>query len=114
MAVRLFAFTCGTVTGSFDRLMAGGEGDITMPVPAFLIEHANGRALFDSGLHPDCQRDPAGRLGARLAGLFRIGFRPGDEVSARLEAIERAGARIFFGHDPEFWKGVPQAPASVA
>jgi hypothetical protein len=29
------------------------------------------------------------RLGARLAGLFRIGIRPGEEVSARLEAIDR-------------------------
>ena len=25
-----------------------------------LIEHPKGRALFDTGLHPDCQRDPAG------------------------------------------------------
>jgi hypothetical protein len=35
------------------------------------------------------QHDPAGRLGARLAGLFRIGIQPGDEVSARLAAIDR-------------------------
>ena len=27
------------------------------------------------------------------------------------EALEKAGARLFFGHDPEFWKDVPQAPA---
>jgi len=32
----------------------------------------------------------------------------------RLEALERSGARIFFGHDPEFWRSVPQAPASIA
>jgi len=32
-----------------------------------------------------------------------------DEL-ARLEA---AGARIFFGHDAEFWKTVPQAPATI-
>ena len=32
----------------------------------------------------------------------------------RLEAFERGGARIFFGHDPEFWKSVPQAPATIA
>ena len=89
MTVKLYAFTCGTVTGEFGRLMEGGEGDITLPVPVFLIEHPKGRALFDTGLHPDCQRDPARRLGARLAGLFRIGFQPGDEVSARLEAIDR-------------------------
>ena len=26
-----------------------------------------------------------------------------------LEALEKSGARIFFGHDPEFWQTVPQA-----
>ena len=29
----------------------------------------------------------------------------------RLAALEAGGARIFFGHDPEFWRTVPQAPA---
>jgi len=32
----------------------------------------------------------------------------------RLEALERSGARIFFGHDPDFWQTVPQAPLPVA
>ncbi len=32
----------------------------------------------------------------------------------RLRELEARGARIFFGHDPDFWKGVPQAPAAVA
>jgi hypothetical protein len=31
----------------------------------------------------------------------------------RLRALEGAGARLVFGHDPEQWKGVPQAPAAV-
>jgi len=94
MTVKLYAFTCGTLTGEFAHLMEGGEGDITVPIPVFLIEHPKGRALFDTGLHPDCQHDPAGRLGPRLAGLFRIGFRPGEEVSARLEAIDRDPGKI--------------------
>jgi N-acyl homoserine lactone hydrolase len=38
--------------------MEGGEGDITVPIPVYLIEHPKGRALFDTGLHPDCQHDP--------------------------------------------------------
>ena len=94
MTVKLYAFTCGTVTGEFAHLMEGGEGDITVPIPVFLIEHSKGRALFDTGLHPDCQHDPAGRLGSRLAGLFRIGFQPGEEVSTRLEAIDRDPGKI--------------------
>jgi N-acyl homoserine lactone hydrolase len=31
----------------------------------------------------------------------------------RLTALENSGARIFFGHDPEFWKTVPQAPELI-
>jgi N-acyl homoserine lactone hydrolase len=31
----------------------------------------------------------------------------------RLAALEGGGARIFFGHDPEFWQGVPQAPDAI-
>jgi N-acyl homoserine lactone hydrolase len=94
MKIRLYAFTCGTVTGEFGRLMQGGEGDITLPIPVYLIEHPNGVALFDTGLHPDCQQDPSGRLGARLAGLFRIAFVAGEEISARLAAIGRDPAQV--------------------
>jgi N-acyl homoserine lactone hydrolase len=31
----------------------------------------------------------------------------------RLEALEKGGAKLIFGHDLEFWKGVPQAPAPL-
>jgi N-acyl homoserine lactone hydrolase len=44
MTVKLYAFTCGTLTGEFAHLMEGGEGDITVPIPVFLIEHPKGRA----------------------------------------------------------------------
>jgi N-acyl homoserine lactone hydrolase len=94
MTIKLYAFICGTVTGEFARLMEGGEGEITMPVPVYLIEHPKGRALFDTGLHPDCRYDPAGRLGTRLAELFRIGLRSGEDVGARLEAIDRDPGKI--------------------
>ena len=33
------------------------------------------------------------------------------ELLDRLEALEKGGAKLFFGHDPDFWKDVPQAPA---
>ena len=31
----------------------------------------------------------------------------------RIRALQAAGARIFYGHDAEFWETVPQAPAEV-
>lgn len=94
MTVKLHAFTCGIITGPKGHMMVGEEGEITFPVPAYLIEHPKGRVLFDTGLHPDLQRDPEQRLGARLAQMFQIGFRPGEEVSARLEAIDRDPGKI--------------------
>jgi len=89
MTVKLYAFTCGTVTGEFAHLMEGGEGDITVPIPFFLVEHPKGRVLFDTGLHPDCQHDPARRLGPRLAALFPYRLSAGEEITARLEVIDR-------------------------
>jgi len=35
-------------------------------------------------------------------------------VEVEMEVLKRWGARISFGHDPEFWRSVPQAPASIA
>jgi N-acyl homoserine lactone hydrolase len=89
MTINLYAFTCGTVTGEFAHLMEGGEGDITVPIPFFLVEHPKGRVLFDTGLHPDCQHDPARRLGPRLAALFPYRLSAGEEITARLEVIDR-------------------------
>ena len=31
-----------------------------------------------------------------------------------IRALRDAGVRIFYGHDAEFWKGVPQAPVAIA
>ena len=74
MSLAVHAFTCGHLTGNFGRLMEGGEGRIRLPIPAYLIEHPKGTALFDTGMHPDCQHDPAARLGARLTGLFEFDY----------------------------------------
>jgi glyoxylase-like metal-dependent hydrolase (beta-lactamase superfamily II) len=94
MTLKVYAFTCGHLTGDLGHLMEGGEGRIRLPIPAYLIEHPKGTALFDTGMHPDCQHDPAGRVGARLAALFDFDFAPGEEISARLAALGRDPAKI--------------------
>src|SRR5690349_24746157 len=58
MTVKLYAMTCGHLTGKLAYLMEGGEGEVKLPIPAYLIEHPKGRALFDTGMHPACQHDP--------------------------------------------------------
>jgi N-acyl homoserine lactone hydrolase len=94
MSLNVYALTCGWLEGDFGRLMEGGEGRIRLPIPAYLIEHPKGTALFDTGMHPDCQRDPAARVGERVARLFDFDFHPGEEVSARLAALGRDPARV--------------------
>jgi glyoxylase-like metal-dependent hydrolase (beta-lactamase superfamily II) len=94
VSLAVYALTCGWLEGDLGHLMEGGEGRVRLPIPAYLIEHPNGTALFDTGMHPDCQRDPAARVGARIAGLFAFDYHPGEEISARLRALGRDPARV--------------------
>lgn len=94
MGLTVFALTCGHLEGELSYLMEGGEGRVRLPIPSYLIEHPKGRVLFDAGMHIDCQRDPAGRLGPRLVSLFDFDYHPGEEVGARLSALGRDPAEV--------------------
>jgi glyoxylase-like metal-dependent hydrolase (beta-lactamase superfamily II) len=94
MTVKLYAMTCGHLTGQLGHLMEGGEGEVRLPIPAYLIEHPKGTALFDTGMHPDCQLEPRARAGERINSLFRFHYSRGEEISGRLQAIGRDPLRI--------------------
>jgi glyoxylase-like metal-dependent hydrolase (beta-lactamase superfamily II) len=97
MTVKLYAMTCGRLVGPFAHLMEGGEGDVALPIPSYLIEHPKGRALYDTGMHPDCRTNPVGRLGERVLKLFDFRhYGPDDDVKSRLESIDRDPAKIDF------------------
>ena len=85
--VRLFALTCGWLTGSLGGFLAGENGRLRVPVPCFLIDHPQGKVLFDSGLHPEAQTDPAARLGV-AARLFDVEFGADEDVARRLAALD--------------------------
>jgi N-acyl homoserine lactone hydrolase len=93
--VRLFALTCGWLTGPTGNFLAGEKGRLRVPVPAYLIEHPRGLALFDTGLHPAAATDPAGRLGA-AASFFQVHFMPGEDVAGRLAALGMDAGRVHF------------------
>jgi N-acyl homoserine lactone hydrolase len=85
------------VSNRESRLPDGrGEGQAELPIPSYLIEHPRGTVLFDTGMHPDCQHDPARRVGSRIAGLFSFRCESGEEISARLKAIDHDPARLDF------------------
>jgi glyoxylase-like metal-dependent hydrolase (beta-lactamase superfamily II) len=80
--LNLYAFTCGTLNLRRAFLVAGHDGRIDVPVTAYLLEHPNGDAVFDTGLHVRFQRFE-GR-----AGLARnVDFLPTDTIAARLAAL---------------------------
>jgi N-acyl homoserine lactone hydrolase len=97
MSVKLYALTCGHLNGPFDTLMEGGEGRIDLPIPSFLIEHPKGRAVYDTGMHPQLRTDAKGRLGERLVGVFDFaGYGPKDDIKSKLESIDRDPGKIDF------------------
>src|SRR5215470_1457326 len=92
--MKLYAMTCGRLTTGRDVLMEGGEGEVTIPIPAYLIEHPKGMVLFDTGMHPECQTDPAGHNSKRVTELLKFHYNAGEEVNARLMAMDRDPAKI--------------------
>jgi glyoxylase-like metal-dependent hydrolase (beta-lactamase superfamily II) len=85
--MRVFAFTCGWLTGPLGLFLEGLRGRLRVPIPAYLIDHPRGKVLFDSGLHPAAGPDPAARLG-RMAEIFEVEYGAGEDVASRLTALD--------------------------
>ena len=86
MSVRVFAFTCGVLRAPLAMFIEGGEGEVAVPVPGFLVDHPAGKLLFDTGMHPEARSDPKGRLGP-IAEIFRPEMTAEDDVGRRLESL---------------------------
>ncbi|HEY0302344.1 MAG TPA: MBL fold metallo-hydrolase, partial [Rhizomicrobium sp.] len=86
MSVTLFAFTCGTVTGASNGFLAGEPGKLSVPVPAYLIEHPQGRVLFDTGLNLAIRQEKNRLLGP-TAGDWEIDFPEGADIASQLARL---------------------------
>jgi len=63
-AKRMWALPNAELTVPRSLLMHGGSNDlVTVPCPAYLIEHPKGLVLFDTGCHPDVAVDPVAYWG---------------------------------------------------
>jgi N-acyl homoserine lactone hydrolase len=66
---RMWALPNAEITAPKSLLMHGGTNDlVTLPCPAYLIEHQKGLVLFDTGCHPKIIEDPGywGEIGKTL------------------------------------------------
>jgi N-acyl homoserine lactone hydrolase len=79
--------TCGWLTAPTALFLAGEEGTLRIPVPCYLVDHPQGRVLFDSGMPVAAQVDPEDGLGA-AAPFFGVEFQAGEELAARLETLD--------------------------
>ncbi|HZP41782.1 MAG TPA: N-acyl homoserine lactonase family protein [Candidatus Binatia bacterium] len=86
-SVRIFALPGADFTCPKELLyVGGGEELLTVPAPAFLIEHPRGLVLFDTGSHPKVAEDPVAWWGAG-ATLFRLRMRREDAVDYQLRGL---------------------------
>ena len=91
---------------------AAREEMIELPVLSFLLRHAQGNVLFDTGCHPDAATDPQGRWGGMsrimrmvsppqehlLNSLAEVGLQPQDidvVVNSHLHT-DHCGCNVFF------------------
>ncbi len=83
--VKLYAFTCGWFQAPVRFFLQGGEDEVLRsPVPAYLIEHEKGLAVFDTGLGARYRRTAGPRLAAGATGYE---FDDSADIGARLRAI---------------------------
>jgi hypothetical protein len=69
------------------------------------------------GTTPVTMEIPKGNLRESLQNMHAPGIIADREavleVFRRFREMEHRGARIMYGHDPDFWKDVPQAPVRL-
>jgi N-acyl homoserine lactone hydrolase len=86
-ARRMWALDCPTLTVDATTLMYGLSGMLTIPMPAFLIEHAKGLVLFDTGIAPEAIEDAASVYGAEMAAALGISGGPQTRIDRQIEAL---------------------------
>ncbi|MGH9108761.1 MAG: hypothetical protein ACRDY3_04710, partial [Acidimicrobiales bacterium] len=84
-AKRLWALDSPTFTVEANTLMYGLAGRLTIPLPAYLIEHPKGLVLFDTGLVPASLDDPRSVYG-ELADLITLTATAEQRLDRQIQA----------------------------
>lgn len=86
MSIILRAFTCGWFQSPMTFFVGGEDRRIVRsPIPAYLIEHPKGKALFDTGLGMRFRRDIEQKLGPAETGFE---FDESADIAMRLRAVD--------------------------
>jgi hypothetical protein len=71
--------------------LLGASGPITLPLPAFLIEHDHGLVLFDTGLAPEAWDEGPRAVYGAVADMFPFECPPDNRLDLQ---ISKAGFRV--------------------
>lgn len=84
---RAWALDAPTMTVDKSILVIGTGGEnVTIPTPAFLIEHDEGLVLFDASLDPAAADDPESVYGP-LATMFQMDFPAERRLDRQIESL---------------------------
>lgn len=86
-ARRMWALDSPTLTVEAVTLMYGLSGTVTIPMPAFLIQHPKGLVLFDTGIAPEAIDDPVAVYGKGLADALGLNGTTDQRIDKQLEAL---------------------------
>jgi N-acyl homoserine lactone hydrolase len=85
MSVSLRAFTCGWFPAPLSFYLSGEDRSVVRsPIPAYLIEHSRGKALFDTGLGLRFRHSIEERLATDATGFE---FDKSADIAMRLHAV---------------------------
>jgi N-acyl homoserine lactone hydrolase len=93
MTVRLFGCICGHLDSPAAGMGLAGDR-IRAPMPFYVIEHPEGVALFDCGLHADMTDAQDGYRRALAGQGMNVEVSPEELPAARLQALDLDPSRV--------------------
>ena len=81
MTLKVYGLMCGALRTYMGRRL----GEVTLPVPAYLLDHPKGLAIYDTGLPQWTGTDPESAIGADMLKAFEPIVGEGDDLAARIE-----------------------------
>lgn len=94
MTPRLFGCVCGQFHSPAEGMGIAGGGQVSAPVPFYVIEHPDGVALFDTGFSTTLHEPGDAYMQALRAQGLDVTFGPEDTARSHLERLEIDPARV--------------------